>query len=263
MRKLTVGLFAFVLALAGAACGEEPGGGGGAEGVNALAAAAEKATDAGSSAMTMSMSVDVGGQGFSLEGEGAFDFEKHVGEMTMTMEGDGLPQAVEVEIIIVDEYAYMKMPPELAPGGGWFRTEVASSAGAGANQLGQDPSQYLDFLRGASEGEIEELGTEEIDGVSTTHYEAELQIDKILEQAPDQEAADELKEQLDAFGGEIDAIPADVWIDDDGLPRRMKMTMSVEAGGQTADVDITVDLFDYGLEVDVKPPKKFEEFPAA
>lgn len=265
MRKLTAGLFAALFALAGSACGEE-GGGGGAAGVNALAAAAENATDAGSSAVTMTMSINAGGQEMSIDAEGAFDFDDQIGEMTMTMEGAGLPEALEIDMIVEDQYAYMKMPAELGMGEGWFRMDMSSMPGVGANganQFSQDPSQYLDFLHGASDGEIEEVGTDDVDGVSTTHYKAELSFDKILEQAPDQEAAEELEAQLDSLGGDFDSIPSEVWIDEDGLPRRMTISMEFDAGGQDGDMDISMDFFDYGIDVDVEPPKDFEELPAA
>ncbi len=262
MRKLTVGLFAALFAITGIACGEE-GGGSGAEGVNALAAAADNANEAGSAGMSMSMTMDAGGQEITATGEGAFDFDGQIGEMTMTMEGAGLPQGLEIEMIVDGKFAYMKMPADLGMGSGWYRMDMSSMPGVGANgasQFSQDMSQYLEFLRGASEGEIEEVGTEEIDGVTTTHYKAELSFEKILEQLPEGEV-EQFEAQLDALGGSVDSVPAEVWIDEDGLPRRMKMTMSMDVQGQSMDMDMAFDFFDYGVEVDVQPPKDFEELP--
>ncbi len=62
--------------------------------------------------------------------------------------------------------------------------------------------------------------------------------------------------------GGVDSIPSEIWIDEDGLPRRMKLTMHVEAEGQTADMDIAMDLFDYGIDVNVEAPKDYEEVTA-
>lgn len=263
-RKLGTGLCALLLALSAAACGDNGGGAGGVGGgsINALAAAADNATEAGSSGMRMEMTMDVQGQEIALEGEGEFDFEEQVGEMTMTVSGSALGgQEQSLDMILDGEYVYMKMPPELG-GPGWQRMATEDIAGAGASQFNQDPSQYLEFLRGASEGEIEEVGTEEIDGVSTTHYKADLSFDKMLDQAPDQEAADEIRAQFEAMGGDIDTIPSEVWIDEDGLPRRMQLSMSIEAEGQTAELDMTIDLFDYGVDVEVEPPADYEDVQA-
>lgn len=263
MRKLTVALCAGVLALTGIACGDKDEGtaqgGGDPESVNALSAAADAASDAGSSRMTMTMSMDVSGQKVDMDAEGIFDFEEKIGEMSMEMTAPGLEGAV-IDMIIEDQYVYMKMPPELGAGSGWTRMDMSSMPGVGpggANQFSQDPSQYLDFLRGASD-EIVEVGTEKVRGVSTTHYEADLSFDKILDQAPNQEAVEELRAQLEAFEG-MDSIPSEVWIDDEGYPRRMSMTMSMEAEGQTMEMDITMDLFDYGVDVEITPPEKFQD----
>lgn len=261
-RKLTLALCGVALTLAGGACGEKEGGS--PESLNALTAAAEKATDAGSSAMRMDMTMSVDGQDLSMQGEGKFDYDEQLGEMTMTISGSGLPSSQSIDMIVDDRYLYMKTPAALG-GGGWQRMDMTVAVGSrGANQFGQDPTQYLDFLRGAGE-DIEEVGTEEIDGVTTTHYKAELSFEAILDHAAESgEATDEeieaLRTQLEALGDE--SMPSEVWIDDDGLPRRMKLAMSVEAGGQSADMDITIDLFDYGIEVDVEPPKEYEEITA-
>lgn len=263
MKKLTIGLCAAALALTGIACGDPGGDEESARSLDALVAAADKVTDAGSSAMSMTMTMDVAGEEITAEGEGTFDYVEQTGQMTMAMAGDGLPGAVEMEMIVDGDVAYMKMPEGLGAPGGWYRMDAADvgSGVGGANQLSQDPAQFVEFLRGASEDDIEEVGTEEIRGVSTTHYKAELSFEKMIDQATDPEAADEMRAKLDAIGGEVDSIPAEVWIDAEGLPRRMEMTMSIEGGGESAEIDITVDLFDYGVEVDVDPPKEFHELP--
>lgn len=255
-KKLATGLCALGLVLGGVACGNSSGG----AGPNALAVAAEKATDAGSSRMTMTMSMSVSGQELSMEGEGVFDYDEQLGEMTMTIAGLG-GREQSFDMIVEDHYLYMKLPPELG-GGGWTRMDLTDVVGAGGtNQFSQDPSQYLDFLRGAGE-DVEEVGTEDIDGVTTTHYKAELSFDAILDYAAEsgegtEEEIDALRTQLETLGDE--SIPSEVWIDEDGLPRRMKLSMDVEAGGQSADMDLTIGLSDYGVEVDVEPPSDFEE----
>lgn len=261
MRKLLAGLFALALALTGVACGEESGGGGGsAQSIDALAAAADKAAEAGSAHMTMTMEMDVSGQSVSIDAEGDLDFVNESGAMTMTMSAPGVGPDQSIDMVLDDTYIYMKMPPELGGTGGWIRMDMTDMTGVGSqNQIAQDPSQYLEFLRGASEGDVEEVGTEEVGGVSTTHYKADLSFEKMLEQAPDQEGADEIEAQLESLGGAIDSIPSEVWIDEDGLARRIKLDMSVEAQGQTADILITMEFSDYGVEVDVEPPAKFEE----
>jgi hypothetical protein len=61
----------------------------------------------------------------------------------------------------------------------------------------------------------------------------------------DQEPMDRFQE---LYGGE--PIPVDVWIDDDGLAHRMVMTAPLQ--GQ--EVEVTVEMFDYGEPVDIQVP---------
>lgn len=256
MRKLLAGV-CLAVALTGVACGEKTGG---AEDANALAAAADNAIEAGSARTTMEMTMDVGRREVSAEGEGEIDFAEDIGSLTMTMSGAGLPEGVEMDMVMDGQYRYMKLPAQLGGDGGWMRIDLGDTpAFAAGSQFNQDLSQYLDFLRGASEGDIEEAGTEEIRGVPTTHYKATLSFDRIIDQAPDQESADELRTEFDSLGGDEGSIPAEVWIDHDGYPRRVKVTMSVDVGGEAVETRMSFDLFDYGVEVDVEPPEDFEE----
>jgi hypothetical protein len=51
-------------------------------------------------------------------------------------------------------------------------------------------------------------------------------------------------------------VPTEVWVDDDGLVRRMKLLYDDMqfAAGQRGDMAMTMELYDFGLEVDVEPP---------
>lgn len=261
MRELRIALCAVFLAAAAIACGD-PDGGGDPRSLDALTAAADEVSEAGSSAMTMSMTMNIEGQEVTASGEGAFDWIDQTGEMTMTMSGAGLPGEVEMDMIVDGDSAYMRMPEGFGVAGGWYRMDAADvGSGVGsANALSQDPSKFVEFLRGASEDGIEELGTEEIRGVSTRHYKAELSFEKILDQAEDQEAVEEMRAQLETLGN-FDSFPAEVWIDEDGLPRRM--TVAMDFGDGAGSMEVSIDMFDYGIEVDVRPPAKFEEMPSS
>lgn len=267
MSKRTAALLlTALLALGGSACGDPEGGGrgNGGDALNALAAAADAASDAGSSRMEMSMIMDAG-QKITVDAEGIFDFEEQIGSMEMTFEAEGFPVPggdEPTQMIVEGHYAYMKGALATAgygAGEGWVRLDLSSMPGVGAGQFNQDPTQYIEFLRGAG-ADIEELGSEEVRGTPTTHYSADVDVDKVLEQAADPEEMEAIKEQLEASG--IETIPTEVWIDDDGLPRRMEMTMEMKGGEslpQDITMTITMDLFDYGVDVNVTPPKDFQE----
>jgi len=90
------------------------------------------------------------------------------------------------------------------------------------------PEKLLAMLRAASR-ETERIGEEDVRGESTVRYRLMVNC-----------------EEAQLAGCPSDTAPVEVWIDDDGLVRRI----SVEDGGSTA----TIEFFDFGVEVDVEPP---------
>jgi len=107
------------------------------------------------------------------------------------------------------------------------------------------PDRLLKDLIKASK-KVEKVGSEEIRGVTTTHYRAHLDRAKL-----GSDANDNVPEAVDA------------WIDQQGLPRRIR----VPYGDGNDAIAAVVDLFDFGAPVDVNAPpaseivseKKFEK----
>ena len=124
---------------------------------------------------------------------------------------------------------YMNMPflaGKMPAGKAWMKLDinkVAQSAGIDTSQLGSleqdDPSQFLDYLRGSS-ARRGEPRTQTIDGVPTTHYSATLQLNRILDRLPGaQQAA--AKAALEKLGvRSAGGIPVEVWVDAQGRVRR-------------------------------------------
>jgi hypothetical protein len=88
------------------------------------------------------------------------------------------------------------------------------------------------------------VGKESVRGVRTTHFRFEVDPRRAAE-AEGQEAA---LPQLEAAG--VDTLPLDVWIDDDDLPRRIRMAL----GAAGADIEIDIEFFDYGEPISVEAP---------
>jgi hypothetical protein len=131
----------------------------------------------------------------------------------------------------------------------------------------QDPTQFLAFLE-ASGAQIEEVGTEEIDGFETTRYTATTDFGALMEQQS--EAVEKMLGSQGLAGDALDAmaevvVPMDVWIDSDGRVRRihieMDMTeaMSSMVPGQTGasgsyEVVVEQEFSDFGVDVDIEAP---------
>jgi hypothetical protein len=101
---------------------------------------------------------------------------------------------------------------------------------------GMAPDRLLKDLIKASK-KVDKVGSEEIRGVTTTHYRAHLDRSKL-----GSDANDNVPEAVDA------------WIDEQGLPRRVR----VPYGDGNDELAAVVDLFDFGVPVDVQAPPASE-----
>jgi hypothetical protein len=173
-------------------------------------------------------------------------------QMRMTMPSELLGMKgvdrrdVTFEAIGEGRFFYFRGGPysELA-GGKWVRVRDD----AGGINLGQhDPSQMLEYLRATSE--LEEIGGDTIRGVATTQYEARIQLDRVAERVSPEVAR--AFRQL-TQGAHVKEIPLEVWIDDDGLVRRL--TMDWNAIGSSYAFEM--ELFDFG-DVDIDVPDASE-----
>jgi len=89
---------------------------------------------------------------------------------------------------------------------------------------------------------VQKVGEEELDGIHTTHYTAQIDPSKLPN-------ADKVKQLANATYG-----PTGVWIGDDGLVRRLR-TDTTSSGTHSV---MTIDFSDYGKTVDVQLPAAAE-----
>lgn len=236
------------------ACGRSP--------AAVVAAAPERLREAETARFTMNMTMT--GQGLpsplEMQVEGEADFAQQ--RMRMTL--GGIPGAGTMEAIEEGTVMYLRMPAAarmLPRGKSWVRfdlEELGRQAGVDVDQLMQlsqqnDPTAMLATLRGASE-EVEKVGQEQVRGVDTTHYRATVVTEKALANAPQEVRKD--VDQLLKSTNFPDRYPVDVWMDGEGLARRMKMSLQLtpaEAKGPLSQ-DMTMEFFDFGSAVQVKPP---------
>jgi hypothetical protein len=130
----------------------------------------------------------------------------------------------------------------LPPGKSWIRSSDPAIVG-GPGPL--TPAQYGDLIR--EKGQVEDLGRERLDGTSTRHLRATVEMSDLMEKA----GATGI---LRAMSGTDIEIPIDVWIGPDNRPVRMYMEIEApeQAGGGEALIDMT-DI-EYGVPVDLAPP---------
>jgi hypothetical protein len=227
----------------------------------AVAEAATKTSDAGTSRVSFSGTLnfpDIEPVGFS--GDGVFVYKSLTGRFTYDLselpEAAGLPNSEGWigEVIMADDRFFMRLPaltrdlPEAKP---WIEIEIKTESGLTPSELAgiggaNDPARLLQFLQGAS-GEVNTVGEEQVRGVDTTRYRATVELARVIEKAPE-DARTSLREQLERReqAGLGTTFDMEVWIDEDGLARRIRQA--------DPEGDITMDLYDFGIDVDVEPP---------
>jgi hypothetical protein len=132
-------------------------------------------------------------------------------------------------------------------------TTGLGAAGAGlASPGGADATSLLRLLGGTEA--VEELGTETLFGAETTHYRGTITTERALAELPD-DAAEALRGALDRLG--IDdatlARGVDVWIDADGLVRRIRQE-SAAPGGHDGSLVTVVSFERFGVDATVDIP---------
>jgi hypothetical protein len=218
-----------------------------------------------------------------LTGEGRVDFANGIGAMSFDLgpaieaAGEQVPDGIstQMEMLFEGTTYYMRFPllaeafgPEAA-GKEWIKiegAEVAAEMGVDLSelqQMGNDPRQQLAYLSGVSD-DVEEVGDDVVRGVDVTHYRATVTVDDILEGYEEDDRlvdGEQLRRQLESLG--MDEIDIDVWIDEEGRARRMDMAMPMPAeSGAPGELEVSMEMFDFGAPVDVVPPPADATFDA-
>ena len=268
MRRLVVFLL-FVLLATVAGCAGDGGGregkGSKSSGDAAVAQAARKTAQAGSYRASFEVKYEgLTRKSVSVTGEGVFDAKDGRGRMTLDMrdlgEASGQPLG-EAQIVFDELVFYMNLPAltrqssKLKP---WLKFDLealSKQQGVDLGQLAQlnqaDPSQALRYLRGAGE-DVKEVGDEDVRGEPTTHYRLTVDLDKVARRSPMQKA--NIERVIEQSG--IKDVPTDVWVDAEGRARRLRLAYEGFrfSPDKKGDMTMAIELYDFGLEVDVRPP---------
>ncbi len=218
---------------------------GGTGGLDAVAKAADKSSSAGSEHVSFTGDVVTGTQVIKLSGSGDFQQQPRLGQASFTISGG--PVKGTIDEVMKGWTFYMRSPffaRVLPQGKSWVSLDVktlGSKLGVDVGQITQtSPTDVLPALKKA--GSVKKVGAETVGGVQTTHYQA------VIDPAKLPNGAQLAKAHVSPF-------PVDVWIgDDDGLLRRLTISEAATENGQTATTRMTMDLSNYGEQVNVTVP---------
>jgi hypothetical protein len=270
MRRIIASVALPALILFG--CGGDGGNGDGSSAAAAspadIIAAVETTGATGSVALDMTLEFNDSSSvpdGTTIDMTGSSTFgDPRRAELSADFESLGVGR---IEMLIDEDQVYMRggvfddLLSQLPGKREWLFVDLSSSDPAvdqfRSLSTGQNnASLLLYFLLGGS-GQVRELGNEEIDGVSTTHYALTADLDRALAEAP-AEVADSLQaniEELEA-GGVQTKLDADVWVDDERLIRRVGYVYRLSDAGGGGQMTATVTFSGFGepIEFDVPDP---------
>jgi hypothetical protein len=202
-----------------------------------------------------------------LKGSGALDPKSRRGRLSFDAAAAlGAGGGGRIEQIFEGDVIYMRTPPlaqQLGAKKPWLKVDVQQAGqalGLNAGQLsqlgGNDPRQMLDQIRSVS-GDVEKLGSEKVRGVDTTHYRADVDLRKYPDRLPEaqrEQARVAVEKLVDMTGSST--YPMELWIDDDDLVRRVKVSYDITTPGQKDESSfaMTMEFFDFGTPIDVSPP---------
>lgn len=245
---------------------------GGGSTFDPIARAAELSTDSSGYLMrfTLQFSSSALPAPITATGTGRFDRPARSGSIRFNMDLSSIPQAsaalgggqLQLQEILSGTTIYIKLPGALAgriPGASgkpWFKLDLVKAGAASGipgigsllnNPTSTDPSQLLQYLR-ATSGSVTSLGTTQVNGITTTGYRAEVNLDKVPDALP---AADQAQAKQAIAGIEkstgLHQIPVEVWIDGQNLVRRMQVSFNASLPtGQNLDIRINADILHYG-----------------
>lgn len=245
--------------------------------------------------MSMDGIAEISGAGFAIEGVGAVDQARDRSSMSLDLRamrqmllasGDATAAELDqflgdgqIDVVQDGSTVYLKMPflaQQLHATTPWVAATMPATmpAGAGEPALGGlgslgmfggmagfgsagSPADYFDQIK-TLDPTVREAGSEVVRGVQTTRYSGSFDMRKLLsaQLTPDQAA------QLNSAMPLIDAfrIPYDVWIAEDGLPRRITTRIDFgglgapSSGGAAPGMTFSYELFDYGAPGEIVVP---------
>ena len=214
---------------------------------------AQKTAAAGSARAAVDVAwTESNGRHVELTGDGLVDIAGRRGRLALDL--SGVPGARgTVEQIFDGSVVWMHIPGFALPRGKkWIRIDVdKASKDVGGDvgsfpQAASDPARVLTSMRSAAQ--VQDEGEEDVRGVPTTHYSAQVHEDV---------------ENLVELVGHPN-LAAEAWVDDRGMIRRalLKMPLQVPGSG-LVDMQFDYQLYDFGVNVDVAPPPAEQVIEAA
>jgi hypothetical protein len=251
---------ATLAALAG--CGSS-----GTPGSQTLANAATKTAAAHTANVTIGLTSD-SSPPVSFQGTGGTNFDLRQQHVTATkvVGIPGIPDGSSIELIIQLPLVYahpLGAAAALALKGlgitqPWLKLDTRTLESLHGINFGPitaaknvEPTQYLDFLQGATV--VTKVGSDQVDGAATTHYRTTVDLNAAVKKTSG-DAAVAINRDIASFQSPL--IPVEVWIDGQGLVRKLTAALGLKAttSGAAFHAQLTFTFSGFGTPVDTSTP---------
>jgi hypothetical protein len=216
----------------------------------------------GGVAVSMRGTIKSQGVDTTVSGDGRIDRRSHRGAFTVTTALHGAKVAIKT---VMDGHAVYLSSDAFAgrlPGGrSWMRIDLAKAArqkgfdlaALGTNGPSQDPSQVLEYLRGA--GRAKKVGTETVRGAKATHYRVTVDLRKAKARSATSASKLAITQLVETLDGTT-KIPVEVWIDGHHRVVRERVRYTAQIQGTSNAMDFTTDFTGFGVAVDAAKPSR-------
>jgi hypothetical protein len=197
-------------------------------------------------AFTLSSSTE-GTDAGTMEMDGVMRYD----DQGVDLQASGVAQgAQELEMIMLDKVLYMTGMGMDLGGKKWLKIDM-SDPDSLFGMLGKSTDPQLMFKAMEEPKSFELLGTEEVDGVETNHYEVVMDTSAYAE-------AMEIPAQM--AGSLPEDIAVEMWVDADDLPRQFRQELELPAAGGVEPSTTTTEgtYSDYGADVTIEAPPASE-----
>ncbi|WP_158276592.1 hypothetical protein [Paraconexibacter algicola] len=280
-------------ALLAAGCGDDDGGDGGGGGTNggvvSVAQAAQRTAQKSSAKLALSVRISGAGlpKPIALKASGVTALDRPAGRMTIDLaplaQSLGAPLSGTVEVLYDGGVVNVKLPqgagiPALPGGAEWLKLDIgalAKSAGVDTTGLDKlysvDPASQLKLLE--SIGTLKKVGEVQVDGQPTTHFRGTYSPQQAIDALPaeQKDRINKLLGDLEKLAGGSEAlgldtqIPADLYVGEDGVARKITSTVKLPAqnGVPGGTVEQEYVLSDFGTKLDLTAPAAGDTYDAA
>lgn len=206
----------------------------------------------------------------SIQGDASFQGAN--GSMTMTIAAPAAGALLgngRMQVVMDNGTMYMKLPASLSsklPGGKpWWSMNldqlgkqigISSLSSLTDGPAASNPSTTLSYLKATADGSVEDLGRATIDGVTTTHYHAKVDLAKLPAAVPAsaRAAARQAVAALKKLSPVTTTFPIDAWVDSSHRVRQLTYAEPLSINGQTATMTMKLNFVSFGPQASPSVP---------